>query len=446
MKRRLRLFIIIILVLLLGIGYLSRSNNSSQGSSRTTILFYHEMNGPAATALNQIVKQYNHSQKRYRVVAQYQGSYNEAVEKFINTHNTSVSPAIFQSMDISTAQIAKSGYITPIQHFMDQDHYRKGQIFKAARSFYAYQGRQLSMPFNVSQPVLYYNKTLFHRYHVADLPLRPTYGEVARAAKELYHNSHHQVKGISVEPYGWLFEEFLANNGAYLTNKKNGHAGTANRFTLTSPAAIKAMNWLQDLNRSNCLLDYGQGNNAEANEMAGFMAHKIGIFLQSSTQLIQIENDNHDQIGVCFYPHEDGQRANGVAIGGASLWISNDHSHKVQEGAWQFIKYLDSPSVQAKWAVKTGYIPVNNQSAKSEYLKKYYARDPAARIAGLQLKETKPNNYNSGTFIPGLLQDRIQVQNMMDRIYEGGDVRSDLRNTGRDLSQQLQHANLADQH
>lgn len=446
MKNRFRILLTVLAILLLGIFFLNKTSQSQSRSERTTVLFYHEMNGPAATALNELVKEYNHSQKKYRVVAEYQGAYNEAVEKFINTHGTRVSPAIFQSMDISTTQIAQSGYITPIQHFMNQDHYHQGQIFKAARSFYSHKGQQLSMPFNVSQPVLYYNKTLFSKYHVPDLPLRPSYADITRAAEKLYHNSHHEVKGISVETYGWLFEEFLANNGVALTNRENGHTGTSNRFVLDSQPARTTMKWLQNLNQSGALLNYGQGNNAEANEMAGFMAHKIGMFLQSSTQLVQIQNGNHDRIGVCFYPHETGRPANGVAIGGASLWISNDHSKKVQEGAWKFIKYLDSPTVQAKWAIKTGYIAVNYHSAKSKYLKKYFASHPAARVASQQLKSTQPNNYNSGTFIPGLLQDRIQVQNMMDRIYDGGNIPRDLKATSKDLSRQLQAINLANHH
>lgn len=446
MKKKFKIWLIILFVLCAGFFALGKANQQQSRPKRTTILFYHEMNGPAATALNELVNEYNHSQKKYRVVAEYQGAYNEAVEKFINTHNTKVSPAIFQSMDISTAQIARSGYITPIQHFMDRDHYHAGQIFKAARAFYSYHGQQLSMPFNVSQPVLYYNKTLFRRYNIHFLPLQPSYAQVTRAAKQLYGRSHHRIKGISVETYGWLFEEFLANNGAPLTNQENGHTGRASRFVLNNHAAVVTMKWLQKLNKSGILLDYGQGNTAEANEMAGFMAHKIGMFLQSSTQLVQIEQGNHDQIGVCFYPHAPEVKANGVAIGGASLWISNDHPSRVQKGAWQFIKFLDSPTAQARWAAKTGYIAVNNRSSKSKYLQHYLDRHPAARIAAQQLRTTHPNNYNSGAFIPGLLQDRIQVQNMMDHIYEGADVAPDLQSTAHDLSRRLQEANLADHH
>lgn len=446
MKKRSKIIVgLLVLIIALG-GFLGLANRAEQVAKprRTRILFYHEMNGPAAAALTSLVKEYNQRQDKYEVVAEYQGSYNEAVEKFINTHHTSVSPAVFQSMDISTAQIAKSGYTTPIQHFINQDHYPQKQISQAARSYYSYKGKQLAMPFNVSQPVLFYNKTLFHKYHVADLPLQPSYAAVMHAAQELYANSHHQVKGISVEPYSWLFEEFLANANAPLTDQENGHSGSPSHFLLNSQAAEQTMAWLQKLNQNGIMINYGYSSNSDTNEIGGFLAHKIGMFMQTSSQLVQLQNGNQDQIGVCYYPHLSGHRPNGVAIGGAALWISNDHSQKVQAGAWNFIKFLLSPKTQAKWAVKTGYIAANNQAIKEPTLRHYFAHDPAARIASQQLRATKANNYNSGTFVQALPQDRLQIQNMMDRVYEGANVSQNLQATNHELSEQLQQINLAD--
>lgn len=445
MKNRSKFITVVLILIVILAGFFSFSAHVRQVArpERTRILFYHEMNGPAAAALTSLVNEYNHSQNKYQVVAEYQGSYNEAVEKFINTHRTSVSPAVFQSMDISTAQMAKSGYITPIQHFIKKDNYPEQQISQAARSYYAYKGRQLAMPFNVSQPVLFYNKTLFRRYHVANLPLQPSYADVTRAAQELYAHSHHQVKGISVEPYSWLFEEFLANADAPLTNRQNGHLGNSNHFCLNSKAAQKTMTWLQKLNQSGIMINYGYSSNSDTNEIGGFLAHKIGMFMQSSSQLVQLQNGNSDQIGVCYYPHLTGHKSNGVAIGGAALWISNDQPKKVQAGAWDFIKFLLSPKAQAKWAVKTGYIAANKRAANEPILKRYFAHDPAARVAIQQLKATKANNYNSGTFIQALPQDRLQIQNMMDRVYDGANIAQNLRATNHELSQQLQQINLA---
>lgn len=442
MKRRYPIIAILITLLLACFSFYQ--NNKQVPQKRTTILFYHEMNGPAAASLNGLVKEYNRSQNKYKVVAEYQGSYNEAVEKFINTHNTKVSPAVFQSMDISTAQLAQSRYTIPIQRFINRSHYDQSQISQAARSYYSYRGKLMAMPFNVSQPVLFYNKTLFKKYHVANLPLKPSYADVERAARQLYTNSQHKVKGISVEPYSWLFEEFLANDNAPLASGKNGHEAAANKFTFNHEAAAGAMSWLQRLNQSGIMVNYGYSSNSDTNEIGGFLARKIGMFMQTSSQLVQLQSGGHDQVGVCYYPHQTGKPANGVSIGGAALWISSDHSQKVQHGVWDFIRFLLSPKIQAQWAVETGYIAANNRSANSRYLREYFKRDPQAKVATEQLRATRPDAYNSGSFITGLPQDRIQIQNMMDRIYDGGSVHRNLQQTNNELTKQLQQVNLAD--
>ncbi len=178
-------------------------------SNRTKIVFWNEMTGPAQTQLNEFVKEFNQSQSKYQVVSQFEGNYNEAVQKILNTHGTDASPAVFQSMDISTSQIYHSGYTTPVQKFIDEDNYDISKIFSVARAFYSQNGKLLSMPFNTSQPVLYYNATLLKKYHITPPPTDPSYSNITRVATQLYQRSHKEVKGISVEIYGWLFEQFF---------------------------------------------------------------------------------------------------------------------------------------------------------------------------------------------------------------------------------------------
>lgn len=418
-------------------------NASNHG--RTKVVFWYEMNGPAASELRHLINRYNHSQNRYYIVGEFEGTYNEAVQKFLNTHGTSASPALFQGADLSTAQLDQSGYTTPMQNFIDSDHYSTKHLSKAALAFYARHGQQLSMPFNVSQPVLYYNRSVFNQYGVKPLPLNPTYSQVKTAAVQLYRNSHHKVKGLSVEPYGWLLEEFYANANVPFGNQHNGKTGLITHVNLQSPIDRQTMSWIQSINRQGAFMNYGTGSNADTNEIAGFLAHKVGMFLQSSSQLTQVDQGSRDQIGISYYPHPDHQRANGVAIGGASLWIGNDKSRAVQNGAWAFIKFLMRPDVQAQWQVKTGYLAVNTASQNTKVLQRYYSRHPEARIPGEQLANTKPNQNNSGIYLLNMNQERVDTQSMMSEIYTGDSITKALKQTQRDLNQSIASTNRANQ-
>lgn len=50
-------------------------------SERTKIVFWHEMTGPAQVELKRLVNEFNKHQDKYEVEAEFEGDYNEAVQK-----------------------------------------------------------------------------------------------------------------------------------------------------------------------------------------------------------------------------------------------------------------------------------------------------------------------------------------------------------------------------
>lgn len=435
--------LVVLAAIIAGWSLTSHPTAQAQAGNRTKIVFWHEMTGPAQQKLMSLVQGFNRSQTKYQVVPEFEGNYNEAVQKIINTHGTDASPAVFQSMDISTSQIHHTGYTTPVQKFIDQDHYDVNKIAAGARAFYSNQGKQLSMPFNTSQPVLYYNATLLKKYKITPPPVDPSYSDVTRVATQLMERSHKKVQGMTVEIYGWLFEQFLANAGESLANQQDGHTGTPTAVNFTGPAAVKTMQWIQTNLKKGCFVNYGAGTNAENNETASFLSERLGMFLQSSADIGQLTLGNKDQLGITYYPHPDGQKRNGVAIGGASLWISNDKSQAVQRGGWDFIKYLMTPKSQAEWQVATGYLALNTDSQKQPALQALYQKLPATRVPGEQLRSVKPNNTNSGIFLQGLIQERNLTQTAMEQIYAGGNIEKALMTAQKSMNSYIQNNNRA---
>lgn len=278
-------------------------------SERTKIVFWHEMTGPAQVELKRLVNEFNKHQDKYEVEAEFEGDYNEAVQKILNTHGTDASPAVFQAMDISSAQMYYSKHTTPVQKFIDEDGYDVSQISSVARAFYSKDGKQLSMPFNSSQPVLYYNKSLLKKLGITPPPLDPSYSDVTRVANEIYKKSNHKIKGMSIEIYGWFFEQFLANAGVCMANKDDGHNGVPTAVDFTSGTAVNTMKWIQNGLRQGSFMNYGAGSNAGTNETAAFLSRRLGMFLQSSGSITQLTTGTKDEIGVCYYPHEDGKKS-----------------------------------------------------------------------------------------------------------------------------------------
>ena len=70
------------------------------------------------------------------------------------------------------------------------------------------------------------------------------------------------------------------------------------------------------------------------NMVAGFLAGDVAMFLQSSACSRDVIDNATFEVGVAFLPHPEAEERQGVAIGGASLWMSKvkKKQNKMQHG------------------------------------------------------------------------------------------------------------------
>ncbi len=134
---------------------------------------------------------------------------------------------------------------------------------------------------------------------------------MTRAAQELYKKSGHKVKGMTIEIYGWLMEEALANAHTSLINNGDGHTGNPTKINLNNPTTKKFLKWIRTNIKSGDFVNYGSGASAETNEIAAFLANKLGIFVQSSAYIGQLTTGTKTNWEF-HTPHPDGVKANGV--------------------------------------------------------------------------------------------------------------------------------------
>ncbi|TGD21371.1 ABC transporter substrate-binding protein [Companilactobacillus suantsaicola] len=442
-KFALPLIILLAILVVVFTGKAFSTKTAAAKDNRTEVVFWHEMGGPAEKSLMKVVDGFNKSQTKYRVVPKYQGSYDAAIQKILQTHGTSTSPAVFQAFDISAAQMMHSKFTTPVQKFIDADNFDVSKISPVARSFYSDKGKQQAMPFNTSQTVLYYNASLLEKYGITPPPVSPTYSDITRVAKEIYEKSNHQVKGMTVQIYGWLLEQAMANAGVSLTNNNDGHTGIPTKATINNKAAKEFFEWIRENQKNGDFISYGSGAMAGTNQTTSFLNGKLGIYMQSSASMSQLNKKNKNKLGITYFPHPDGQKANGVAIGGAALWISNDKPKDVQQGAFEFIKYSLKPEVQAQWQKDTGYLALNKDSQQTKILKDLYKKHPEARVPSQQLQEAVPNNFNSGILMEGMQKTRQIEQFAMESIYNGGDIVKALKDADKKIDENLTTTNRA---
>ena len=69
--------------------------------------------------------------------------------------------------------------------------------------------------------------------------------------------------------------------------------------------------------------------------------------------------------------------------GGANYLVKGETPAKV-EAAWRYLKYLDEPETQAKWA-QTGYIPIRQKAVDLPELQQLWTSQPFYKVAFDQL-------------------------------------------------------------
>ena len=140
---------------------------SVAAKAQTEIQWWHAMGGQLGEALNALADGFNKSQKDYKVVPVYKGTYTETMTGAIAAFRAKQQPHIVQVFEVGTAtMMAAKGAIYPVHQLMADagETFDPNAYLPAVYGYYSTtDGKLLSMPFNSSTPVLYYNKDAFKK-------------------------------------------------------------------------------------------------------------------------------------------------------------------------------------------------------------------------------------------------------------------------------------------
>jgi len=119
--------------------------------------------------------------------------------------------------------------------------------------------------------------------------------------------------------------------------------------------------------------------------VSDFATGATSMIYNSTGALGFIRKSMTDDFGTAFLPA--GKRQ--VAIeGGGNFFIFKDNEEKVQEAAWEFIKWMTLPENTARWSMGSGYIPVKEAAFNVPEYKAYTDEWPQALTAYNQLMQS----------------------------------------------------------
>ena len=132
---------------------------------------------------------FNASQKDYKIVPTYKGTYDESMTASIAAFRAGNAPHILQVFEVGTAtMMAAKGAIVPVGQVLTDAGYKfdpKAYIPAVVGYYTAPNGQMLSFPFNSSTTVLNYNKDLFKKAGLDPNNPPKTWPELTLAAAKL---------------------------------------------------------------------------------------------------------------------------------------------------------------------------------------------------------------------------------------------------------------------
>lgn len=387
------------------------------------IEFWHAMSATTGVIMEGLVADYNASQDGVHVTPLYQGGYTETFTKYVNTLRSQGDlPAIVQLSEISLQQMVDSRSIVPVGDCIAASGYDLSDYPSILLDQYRIGGELVTMPFQLANPVLFYDGNDFVAAGLDPDDPPSTLDELATVSQTLV-DAGVVESGIALEVDTWSFEQWVATSGAALVDNDNGRSGRALHASLDSDAVAGVLARLRGMHDAGTLLITGRGG--EQSGLARFIAvaqGKASMTIASSASLGEIYEQLYRvpdvDLRVGPFPSAG---AGKTTIGGGSLYLTNDSGDVERAAAWDLMTWLNEPAQQVRWSVGTGYVPTRISAVDDPALQALWRDRPGFRVAHDQLVAPGVIPGGAGPVIGDYAGVRDAIEDGLESLYAGAD-------------------------
>lgn len=369
----------------------------SGAMAQTTVEFWHAMTGKNNDNVVALADKFNASQKDYKVVPVFKGTYSDTMNAGIAAFRAGQAPAIIQVYEVGTAtMMAARGAVKPVYQLMAENNEKfdpKVYIPTITGYYSTSDGKMLSLPFNSSTAVMYYNKDAFKKAGLDPEKPPVTWPEFFAMAKKLKASG--MEGGFSTNWISWIqLENFSAWHNSPFGTKNNGFDGLDTSLVFNSPLVVRHLQTIADLSKDGTFIYGGREN--KANPL--FSSGKVGMHFESIGGYANFKANCKFEFGVArlpYYPDVPGAPQNSI-IGGASLWVFNGKSKAEYRAVADFFSFISLPENQAFWHQNTGYLPITLAAYELTKSQGFYKTNPGPEVAIKQLLNKAPTGNSMG--------------------------------------------------
>ncbi len=385
-------------------------------TDKTVVSFWHVMGGPVGRKLEELIAEFNEAHPEGKVESVRMGSYDILAQKLMAAVWSRTPPVIAQMYESWTDQFFRAGLLQPLEDYARRDStFHLEDFYPVFIEDNTYDSVLVTLPFNKSVPVFYYNRLLFQQAGIDQFPR--DWNEFRQACLALKN------KGILATSWPvdvWYFGSMVYQDSGSLYDDKE----QCPRFD--EIAGRRALEYFVALIRDS-LLYYNPGFQRQDE----FLSGRVAMIPASVVSWAYLKGRPDFEMKVAPFPQ--GRRP-AVIIAGTNIGMFRRATAQQKELAWQFIRWFLEPVQQIRWTEATYYLPTRRRTAQHPDFKKFLAANSGYEAALAQVNHAYPEP-KAGAWFTGrfYLTDALEEAARLERPADEA-----LQNAARRMRTELQ--------
>lgn len=375
LKRSLALILLLVMALTLAAGCAGPSEAreaQAPEDQKVNLWFYYptQVGGDLSNGMEKIVADFNDSHPEINVTAVYTGSYKQTAQKAMSDLAAGNGPNVILSGMLDILDYYNVNALEKMEPYLQQEGAEWSSDFVDGfwENFVMADGAVYGLPFQHSVCVLYYNQDMLE---AAGVKAPENWQETLEAVSAL------QAFDSSVIPMEfpsdvWVLEALtLSNSGSLIESD--------------TKTAFDSEPVVESLDLMSRLIQGGGMINSYAAAAEDFIAESCAMMLNTTGNLGFVSSDAQFNWDVAMVPVNTAPK---LSYGGGGLVMTADQTEEEKAASWEFMKYMTSPEVSARWMTISGYFTVRKSADELPITKEYYAERPQLQKAAKLLEYT----------------------------------------------------------
>lgn len=260
-------------------------------------------------------------------------------------------------MNTFLPKYADAQMVEPLDQYIKKDNVNLANYVDVVTKLYNYNGKQYGMPQGIDTVQVFYNKSIFAKYGVAEPKTGWSWNDMVMIGEQLRDkiaekkgNEYPLVMELDPQP---SYFNFIWQDGGYVISKDGKTSG------FNKPETVKSYQDVLDLMKNKIMPNYKVLSDTKGTDI--FLSQKSAMLFMGSWQTSVLDaSDFAKNIGVVQMP----TKANNNNSVSAGLSYAMNAKSKNKDASWKLIKYLSGDEANKMLAEAKIAIPALTSAQK----------------------------------------------------------------------------------